>query len=213
MLTTMLPALISAGANLIGGVLGRKSQEDANAANLKHQQEFAQQGVRWRVEDAKAAGVHPLAALGAQLHQFAPSVVGDTSMPGALSAAGQDISRGIAATSTASERAYSDSVKAMTLERMGLENRLLGAQIVQTQRAGLGPAFPSRVAESDTLRLGGNTIVPDPGWSDAQDIQNRYGEPAEWLYFPFVAGADIMKNIPHGEGMGVGFKPLWRPFD
>lgn len=37
----------------------------ANIANEKLQREFAQQGIQWKVQDAKHAGIHPLAALGA----------------------------------------------------------------------------------------------------------------------------------------------------
>lgn len=39
------------------------------------QREFAQMGIRWRVEDAKAAGLHPLYALGAQPIPVTPTQV------------------------------------------------------------------------------------------------------------------------------------------
>lgn len=55
----------SAGLNLLGGYLGSKSASDANQSNAELQREFAQHGIRWKVADAKAAGIHPLAALGA----------------------------------------------------------------------------------------------------------------------------------------------------
>lgn len=64
---------------LLGVDLGRSDREDrANAqfdANQAMQREFAQMGVRWRVEDAKAAGLHPLAALGVQPAQSQPMQV------------------------------------------------------------------------------------------------------------------------------------------
>lgn len=50
----------------------KKAQRDANAridyANAQNnatQREFAQNGIQWKVEDAKKAGIHPLYALGA----------------------------------------------------------------------------------------------------------------------------------------------------
>lgn len=66
--------------DIVGGLtgidFGRSDREDrANAQfdqNMAMQKEFAQMGVRWRVEDAKAAGLHPLAALGVQPSQSSP---------------------------------------------------------------------------------------------------------------------------------------------
>jgi uncharacterized protein YnzC (UPF0291/DUF896 family) len=54
--------------SLIGGIVNAGAQRDTNAANVAMQKEFAQKGIQWKVNDAKAAGVHPLAALGAQTH-------------------------------------------------------------------------------------------------------------------------------------------------
>lgn len=51
-------------------------QREINAENLKYQKEFAQHGISWRVDDARQAGLHPLAALGAQVTSFSPSFVG-----------------------------------------------------------------------------------------------------------------------------------------
>lgn len=86
--------------DMIGGVgdylSGKRQQESVerqNAENLAHQKEFAQSGVRWRVEDAKAAGVHPLFALGASTSGFTPNpVIPDSGSAGpALSRIGQSI--------------------------------------------------------------------------------------------------------------------------
>jgi hypothetical protein len=43
---------------------------------LQYQKDFAQQGVTWRVADAKKAGIHPLAALGANTISYAPMYMG-----------------------------------------------------------------------------------------------------------------------------------------
>ena len=57
-----LGSAIGAVGSLIGGNIA------SNNANKQYemQKEFAQNGIRWKVADAKAAGIHPLAALGAQ---------------------------------------------------------------------------------------------------------------------------------------------------
>lgn len=81
-----------------------------NAENVAVQKEFAQQGIRWRVEDAIAAGIHPLAALGANLVHPTPAAVGvaDTGRRQLRSdlakILGQDIRRAAAAKMTLLER-------------------------------------------------------------------------------------------------------------
>lgn len=57
---------------VIGGGLNYFSQQKANEENIKAQREFAQNSISWKVEDAKRAGVHPLAALGASGYQASP---------------------------------------------------------------------------------------------------------------------------------------------
>ena len=77
--------LFSGGLGLLGGILSNSSREDANAANIanaqalnrmnyEQQKEFAQHGIRWKVEDAKAAGLHPLHALGGSTASYSPSM-------------------------------------------------------------------------------------------------------------------------------------------
>lgn len=147
--------IIPAAASVLGSVLGKKNndanvsaQEDANAITAENnrqqlawareqqdrnealQREFAQSGVRWKVEDAKSAGLHPLYAMGASTAQFAPSSSSlNLSSPSpvrredwagpALRNMGQDLSRAIAAQETAEER-----------QRKALELELLHAKVL-----------------------------------------------------------------------------------
>lgn len=72
----VIAAIIAGGASLASGAMqtfgsGGGTQSGLHEddwilweKNAKLQKEFAKHGVRWRVEDAKAAGLHPLAALG-----------------------------------------------------------------------------------------------------------------------------------------------------
>lgn len=96
-------ALISAGGSLLGGLFGSDSARDAARQNARAQKEFAQHGIRWRVADAKAAGLHPLYALGAQTPSFSPVHV-QSPMGDAISQAGQHIGRGIQAKATSQEQ-------------------------------------------------------------------------------------------------------------
>lgn len=53
----------------------RDNIANINAENIAYQKEFAKHGIQWRVEDAKNAGIHPLAAIGAQTTSFTPSLI------------------------------------------------------------------------------------------------------------------------------------------
>lgn len=144
-----LAAGIGSALPSITGALGadadRKAQAKMNAANLKAQKEFAQMGVRWRVADAEAAGIHPLAALGAATPGFAPSFsVGGVSEERTMSDMGQNVSRAIQAGLTKEERFASKSQE-LQLENMGLQNDLLRGQVLSQQRSQLGPGLPSAV--------------------------------------------------------------------
>lgn len=138
----MLAEAISAGANILGGILGSNEK----AKDRKLQKQFAQEGIRWKVADAKAAGLHPLAALGAQTMSFSPVSVGGSDLSSGLAAAGQDVSRAINATRTKGERvdAYTKTIQDLNLRRMGLENDLLASQIAKINQAGTPPPFPSQ---------------------------------------------------------------------
>lgn len=141
----MLAAALAAGANIIGGIIGNNAAEKQAKQNIKLQKDFAQQGIRWKVADAKAAGIHPLAALGAQTHSYAPQVGGTGNVGTGLAAAGQDIARGINATRSDSERvdAYTKTIQDLNIQRMGLENEMLGSQIAKINQAGTPPAMPT----------------------------------------------------------------------
>lgn len=90
-------ALIGGASSMLGGLFSSQSNLKATKAQIEAQREFAQHGVSWRVSDAKAAGLHPLAALGMQPSQFSPVVIPDSMGP-AISEAGQSIGRAVQAT-------------------------------------------------------------------------------------------------------------------
>lgn len=140
----MLPALIAAGANIVGGIMGANSAKKQAELQYRQQKEFAQNGIQWKVDDARKAGVHPLYALGANTHSFAPVSVGDTNPLSGLAAAGQDVSRAVDATRSTSARvdAYTKTAQALQLQRMGLENELLGSQIAKIRQSSQ-PAMPT----------------------------------------------------------------------
>lgn len=86
----IIGGLISAGGSIAGSLLNRNANRDANTANADLQREFAQKGIQWRVADAKAAGIHPLAALGVNVGSARPTYTGGN--PGAgITGASQSI--------------------------------------------------------------------------------------------------------------------------
>lgn len=118
----------------IGGALGLVGNSATNAANAaaaqqnyEAQKEFAQYGIRWKVADAKAAGIHPLAALGAMTSGYTPSQTmftsPDYSFVGEM---GQNIGRAVDAKRTQEERAkqqvFQDQMAATQLQGQQLDN-------------------------------------------------------------------------------------------
>lgn len=123
--------LFTLGKSLFGG--------DPAKREARRQEQFAQMGIRWKVADAQAAGVHPLYALGAPTISYQPQSVGGGGYSSGtdLSALGQDIGRAIDSGRTRGEKvdAYTQSLRALTLQKFGLENELLSSQIAKLNQA------------------------------------------------------------------------------
>lgn len=182
----MFGSLISGGLSLLGGILGNKSQEDAGAANAAMQKEFAQQGIRWKVADAKAAGINPLFAMGAPAVSFSPSFAGDSPMGSAVASAGQDISRAVNATRTQPER--DSALRSLELERAQLQNEFLrtqiaGSKVAVMQQAGGNPAFPGQknVYDERTLnRVGDPSLTASAPKPAVTEFINKDGSVTLW---------------------------------
>lgn len=178
----MLGGILGSIGGIAGALINRKNQKDQE----KLQKQFAQSGIQWKVEDAKKAGIHPLYALGAQTHSYAPQSVGDVSST--MASVGQDLGRAIDATRTPEQKteAYSKTVEALSLKRMELENNLLASQIAKINQAGQPPGLPSleqfqNPQRTRHLMVDGRGIVSSPN-SDQQAFEDRYGEVIGEIY-------------------------------
>lgn len=126
--------------SVAGGILGLGSSaaSNANAAainkfNYEAQKEFAQNSIRWRVADAKAAGLHPLAALGSASANYTPSAaIGDSPDFSFLQDVGQNIGRAVDAKRTQAERAEQQE-KQNALFNEELRGRQLQNEETQTR--------------------------------------------------------------------------------
>lgn len=152
-------AALGIGASVLGNMMGADSAgratDDTNKINremaernIAQQKEFAQMGIRWKVEDAKAAGIHPLYALGANTHSFSPVALGhetDNSQANMYQNMGQDMSRAIQATRTSQERELAQlqiqSLKA-DVEGKALDNQIRASTLMKSS-AQVGPSLPS----------------------------------------------------------------------
>lgn len=172
-------------------------------AQMDMQREFAQQGIRWKVADAKAAGIHPLAALGVMPTSYSPVSVGgsypDSSfgdrgvdVGGSLANMGQGLGRAIAATQSKEERvltAFELKRQEQELVRGDLENQVLASKLAIAQQ-GLGPGMPSSVggvaggANPEAQILGTTTGGVTTHPSKSSKAEDEFGAPlmAEMLY-------------------------------
>lgn len=130
-----LGGAIGAVGSLIGGGVSASQSKANSRLNYEAQKEFAQNGIRWRVEDAKRAGIHPLYALGANTASFSPvqGYGGDFGVSDAFANFGQGIDRAVQAKMTRQERDREDARQEMqdvfTLARFQADQRYQDAQV------------------------------------------------------------------------------------
>lgn len=207
-------SLIGAGASLFGGKKSRDAQRELNQQNIDYQNIMATEGIRLRVEDAKAAGVHPLYALGAQSPQFAP--VGPAASYDDYGDAGRHLGNAVAASQTVEQRAMQkaqlEAIQAGTMKDYSEAAYWDSQAAITRQREGVTSPFPELAVDQDTYhKVYGEfhgerdkTQVFNP-YSDA--IVRRYdfrGDPEPVSLMEKSAGLDN----PSGRG-----QPLWSRFD
>lgn len=219
----LLGDVAGAVGGIVGGVMGNQSAANVARKNYEAQKEFAQNGIRWKVADAKAAGIHPLAALGANNASFSPSfTAGDYSW---LGNAGQDLGRAIESKATRAERELGQAMQAEThaeqIRGLKLENDIRAQTLLQmkldslsaVKKTGRPPAMPgvdntvltgqgdSKYLESDIKKYGfvrtpdgGRELVPSSDYAGL--YEDKLG--IEWL--PFVEAT--LKDYFYGRLLG-----------
>lgn len=177
--------IASVAAPIAGGVLSEVFRGKASKKEYRRQKEFAQNSVAWRVADAEASGIHPLFALGMQGSSYAPQTIGND-----FSSVGQDVGRAFGAMATGREKgnAFNLAVQKLTLQKLGLENEFLAAQIGKLKAPGSPPAMPA--GSERALSAFGRIVNPRADESQAQRWEDEYGEWSDPVGF-----ARMMRDI------------------
>lgn len=205
----MIPALMG----LLGGVattIYNKYQNDqandaaghaadaANKANYEAQKEFAQNGLRWKVEDARAAGIHPLAALGAQGASYSPSFTAFAPRPQEFDSRwaydmGQDVGRAVSAGSTQVERDNA-KIRALQIERGELENLALLSDLAK-QNGQLGPGLPEIGKISGFAPQPNRPVITEPKGGEPGYIPSHGWLKTSEGGYARVPGKDIKERV------------------
>lgn len=148
-----------AASSGLGRILGGVSQDDRETLvakkNFEKQEEFAKHGIRWRVEDAKAAGLHPLYALGANTASFSPVHVG-ARQPSAGAEFAAQMGQGLV---SAGLRAATRDERADVLANLQVKSAELGVQNQELQNQLLGSQI-ARMNANPTVSLPSNSDMP-----------------------------------------------------
>lgn len=225
----MLGPLVQAGAAALNyfGARDANKQNAANAAaQMQMQQEFAKNGIRWRVEDAKRSGIHPLFALGAQTTSYTPQQATFSNefsgVSSHLAAMGQDISRAEQAGKTQPERdqAFANSMRSLQLENAGLDLEIKKATLasaVQRLKQTSQPPIPGgdqafvvpeneKSEERPPLMYGGYRIMTPWNTSPMKAFSDQVGDegPMNWLASMAVAAHMLKHNATHYLGRAWG---------
>lgn len=146
---------IGAGVGLLGGVLSNMSSERQTDRGYSFQERAAKEGIQWKVEDAKRAGIHPLYAMGAPSFSMQPIVTQDNIGP-SIREMGQSIQ-------DASRNTLSEQQKAMQF----MEYQVAASQVKRND----AEAELFRTQAAKNLQGNGSNINP-PGLG----IHNEMGQ-------------------------------------
>lgn len=152
--------LISAGSNLLGGLIGQAESKKMFKRQLQAQRQFAQQGIRWKVADARAAGISPLVALGASTTSPSFGNLG-TPLGDAVGRAGESVGRSIS------------DAQLQRLQASQAERQLANQEMVASSEADRNFAeadfIRQQAADSQVARIR-NRQVADPGVPDPTQV-------------------------------------------
>lgn len=165
---TALGGLLSGIGGFFGGGSEGLSRDDQRfmadfqwkqaLRNEEFQNLLARQGIRMKVEDAKAAGLHPLAALGINPSSGSFGTAfstGQASHEGGLGRGLENLGQNISRASMAMASPMEKQFKQLQLQKMSTENEILNTELQQRRNALMAPGTGQGVPSSNpNLNLG-----------------------------------------------------------
>lgn len=199
---------LSTAFQMSGALLGQDGQKEANRQNqafaqqqwkknYEAQKEFAQNGLRWKVDDAKAAGIHPLFGLGASGSSFSPVNTQSyfeneqSGLGNSLSNMGQSIGRSIQAKQTRQERVVQElrEEKMFDLETKRIEsdialNQAKASSLLSEKQQSV-PPMPL-LTDGSKLIDGQGDAVRSPGTEQGLDMIGKFVQypSGNLMFFP-----------------------------
>lgn len=170
----------------ISNIFGSRSASKAAKKDRELQRQFAQNGIRWKAADARAAGLHALAGLGASTPSYTP--VGDGGAGQLLAQAGADVG---AAVSKARNKGREDELfqlqKDEIRSQIGVNEAMAQTYLAEARNASRGAtSMTSGINETPNLEAmpGTATTGSDadglparaPYTEDVEMIEQRYGD-------------------------------------
>lgn len=206
-------AIGAVAGGLLGGFMGGGGKgKQGDAENFARQQleTQMQKAIQWRVADARAAGVHPLAALGAQVSASpATPIAGDSggsNLGASLSDMGQSLTRAFGAFFD-KEQKNKLSMQVLQIQGQEIDNQIKLEELKRLQGGpGSPPAFPNMAvgeshvpigAVSDTRRYPDRSVSVLPLGPAGDAAGLRKAEPSE--YFPVAPSQPGMQPIVNPE--------------
>lgn len=215
--------------SVVGGLINAQSAKNINKKQLAYADALNKNRIQWTVEDAKKAGIHPLAALGASsVGGFAsPSFVapqwGDAVASGfsALEDA-FDGSRGSREASGPPKKLGPTQgevlAESLGLERAQLQNELLRTEIASMRSRTAISNMRAAATGGPVIRSPFGAIDVDTKVDPADTYEQRYGEISDWIFGPAVLASDLAKTHrkdreafrrKYPPGAPPKFGPLW----
>lgn len=175
--SAIAPTLISSGANLLGGLFGKKKRGPSFQDQLDMSRASIFTNMKATMDAARENKIHPLFALGNTPAGGMSFEVGgdepDNRIGNWMRDTGQDIASALFKRGTKEDRAYAKVTADLAVERGMLENELLKSQIAQIR--GAGPAMPSGgevlPGQADSSGLY-PLIKPGIGYGDAAPLHS-----------------------------------------
>ena len=210
--------IATVAGGLLGGFMNNKAQEKTNRENQKFAHYMDATKIRRVAHDAKKAGIHPLAALGAASGgggfgtAVAPTGMGDAVADGAaaigsyISKSEQNkLAREVHALNKAEKlqniatnKALADLYTAQSRTHIG-KARLAGQSADTAGNVGKYALLPTKHKgyapnEAEKYRLAGFDISSSPRSSDAGLLEERYGDGMGSLMGVIVTADDLLYN-------------------